>query len=94
MSRIGAGLLLHGEVLTVDEVLARVEALTLEEVHGAAAELIAAPRTLSVVGPFDDSAFDAAVFSWADTRSRGRTVGGRSRSLPAGPGGPGAPGGG
>ncbi len=58
MSRIGAGLLLHGEVLTVDEVLARVEALTLEEVHAAAAELVAAPRTLSVVGPFDESDFD------------------------------------
>ena len=33
MSRIGAGMLLHGEVLTVDEVLARVEALTLDDVH-------------------------------------------------------------
>ena len=50
MSRIGAGLLLHGEVLTVDEVLARVEALTLEDVHAAARALVAAPRTLSVVG--------------------------------------------
>ena len=58
MSRIGAGLLLHGEVLTVDEVLARVEALTLEEVHAAATELVAAPRTLSVVGPFEESDFD------------------------------------
>jgi predicted Zn-dependent peptidase len=58
MSRIGAGMLLHGEVLTVDEVLARVEALTLDEIHAAAAELVAAPRTLSVVGPFDDGDFD------------------------------------
>jgi predicted Zn-dependent peptidase len=58
MSRIGAGLLLHGEILTVDEVLARVEALTLEEVHAAAIQLVAAPRTLSVVGPFDESQFD------------------------------------
>jgi predicted Zn-dependent peptidase len=60
MSRIGAGLLLHGEVLPVDEVLARVEALTLEEIHAAAGELVAAPRTLSVVGPFDESDFDGA----------------------------------
>jgi predicted Zn-dependent peptidase len=60
MSRIGAGMLLHGEVLTVDEVLSRVEALTLEEIHDAAVELVAAPRTLSVVGPFDETAFDAA----------------------------------
>ena len=51
MSRIGAGMLLHGEVLSVDEVLARVDALTLEDVHAAARELAAAPRTLSVVGP-------------------------------------------
>ena len=58
MSRIGAGLLLHGEILTVDDVLARVEALTLEEVHAAATELAAAPRTLSVVGPFEESDFD------------------------------------
>ena len=59
MSRIGAGLLLHGEVLSVDEVLSRVQALTLEEVHAAATELVAAPRTLSVVGPFDESDFDS-----------------------------------
>ena len=59
MSRIGAGLLLHGEVLSVDEVLARVEALTLEEIHAAASELVEAPRTLSVVGPFEESDFDA-----------------------------------
>jgi predicted Zn-dependent peptidase len=58
MSRIGAGMLLHGEVLPVDEVLARVAALTLEDVHGAAAELAAAPKTLSVVGPFAPSDFD------------------------------------
>jgi len=59
MSRIGAGMLLHGEVLTVDEVLARVEALTLEDVHEAARTVVAAPRTLSVVGAFDESDFDA-----------------------------------
>jgi hypothetical protein len=33
--------------------------VTLDEVHAAAAELVAAPRTLSVVGPFDVSDFDA-----------------------------------
>jgi predicted Zn-dependent peptidase len=60
MSRIGAGMLLHGEVLSVDEVLSRVEALTLEDVHAAARALVEAPRTLSVVGAFDASDFDAA----------------------------------
>ena len=60
MSRIGAGMLLHGEVLSVDEVLVRVEALTLEDIHEAARVLVAAPRTLSVVGTFNESDFDAA----------------------------------
>ena len=58
MSRIGAGLLLHGEVLTVDEVMARVEALTLDEVAAVAAEVVDAPRTLSAVGPFEEADFD------------------------------------
>ena len=63
MSRIGAGMLLHGEVLTVDEVLARVGALTVDDVHEAARTLVAAPRTLSVVGPFDESDFDVAALA-------------------------------
>ncbi len=63
MSRIGAGMLLHGEVLTVDAVLARVEAVTREDVHTAATTLAAAPRTLSVVGPFDEGEFDTAALS-------------------------------
>jgi predicted Zn-dependent peptidase len=47
-------------VLSVDEVLVRVEALTLEDIHEAARVLVAAPRTLSVVGTFNESDFDAA----------------------------------
>jgi predicted Zn-dependent peptidase len=63
MSRIGAGMLLHGEVLSVDEVLARVEALSTEDVHSAARDLVASPRTLSVVGPFDESEFDTSALA-------------------------------
>jgi len=60
MGRIGASLLLHGEVPEVEEVVGRVESVTLDEVRAVAAELTAAPRVLSVVGPFDASDFDAA----------------------------------
>ncbi len=60
MSRIGAGLLLHGEVITVDEVLSRLDAVTLEEVQAMAAGLARAPRTLSVVGPFDAPEIDTS----------------------------------
>jgi len=57
MGRIGASMLLHGEVQDIDEVLARVESVGREEVLAQAQELVAAPRTLSAVGPFDEDAF-------------------------------------
>jgi predicted Zn-dependent peptidase len=57
MSRIGASLLLHGEVRAMDDVLARVEAVDLDQVLAEAQALVRAPRTLCAVGPFDDDAF-------------------------------------
>ena len=60
MSRIGATLLLHGEVLTLAEILERIEAVELDDVHRMARAVATAPRTLSVVGPFDAGAFDPA----------------------------------
>ena len=56
MSRIGSSLLLHGHVLEVDEVLAKINAVTVDDVAGVAATLAAQTRTLSVVGPFDPDA--------------------------------------
>ena len=59
MSRIGASALLHGEVRTVDEVLARIEAVGPEDVLARGrTSWSQAPRTLSAVGPFDEDAFD------------------------------------
>jgi predicted Zn-dependent peptidase len=66
MSRIGASLLLHGEVRSIDEVLARVEAVDLDGVLAEAQALVRAPRTLSAVGPFDEDAFDDHVATMAD----------------------------
>jgi predicted Zn-dependent peptidase len=59
MSRIGASLLLHGEVLTVDEVLARIEAVDRAQVLEVAGMLAHAPRTMSAVGPFDEDIFES-----------------------------------
>jgi predicted Zn-dependent peptidase len=59
MSRIGASFLLHGEVLTVDEVLARIDAVDEAAVREVASELVRAPRCLSAVGPFDTAAFES-----------------------------------
>jgi predicted Zn-dependent peptidase len=53
MSRIGSSLLLHGQVLEVDEVLSKVDAVTLDDVAAVATELADQSRTLSVVGPFN-----------------------------------------
>jgi predicted Zn-dependent peptidase len=58
MGRIGASLLLHGEVENVDASLAHIEAVDRDQVLARAQELIEAPRTLSAVGPFDEDAFD------------------------------------
>ena len=53
MSRIGSSLLLHDRVLAVEEILAKVEAVSAADVADVAATLAAEPRTVSVVGPFD-----------------------------------------
>jgi predicted Zn-dependent peptidase len=59
MSRIGSSLLLHGHVLSVDELLGRVESVTRADVADLAAKLASDRRTLSVVGPFDSDDFDS-----------------------------------
>lgn len=59
MSRLGASLLLHGEVLSVDEVLARIDGIEPAQVLEVAAELARAPRTMSAVGPFDGRDFES-----------------------------------
>jgi predicted Zn-dependent peptidase len=65
MSRLGSSLLLHGEVKTVDQVLARIEAVEREDVLRVAAELASRPRTLAAVGPFDPDAFDEGALGLA-----------------------------
>jgi predicted Zn-dependent peptidase len=62
MGRIAKADLLHGELLSIDEVIARIDAVTLDDVRELAAELLAATPALAVVGPFDDpDRFAAAV---------------------------------
>jgi len=51
MSRIGKAELVYDELLSIDEVLARIEGVTLDDVRRLAAELFAQPQMLAVVGP-------------------------------------------
>ncbi|MFJ5955768.1 M16 family metallopeptidase [Paenarthrobacter sp. NPDC092416] len=55
MSRLGRAELVSGEFQDIDETLARIKAVTVEEVQDLARELAAAPRTITVVGPFEES---------------------------------------
>jgi predicted Zn-dependent peptidase len=59
MSRLGASMLLHGEVLAVDEVLARIDGIERADVLEVAAEVARSPRTLTAVGPFDERDFES-----------------------------------
>ena len=51
MSRLGRAELVHDELLDIDEVLARIDAVTLEQVRAVAAEVFVRPEILAVVGP-------------------------------------------
>jgi predicted Zn-dependent peptidase len=53
MNRIGRAALVHGEVLTFDQLIARTEAVTLDDVARVLARGLTGPRALAVVGPFD-----------------------------------------
>ncbi len=51
MSRIGHSQLIHGRVLTLEEVERRLTALTLDQVNEAARRWLGGPRTVVTVGP-------------------------------------------
>ena len=51
MSRIGKAELVYDELLSIDEVMERIETVTLDEVRELAAEIFGQPEILAVVGP-------------------------------------------
>jgi predicted Zn-dependent peptidase len=55
MSRLGRSELVSGEFLDIDETLSRIRAVTVEQVQELARDLAAAPRTITVVGPFKET---------------------------------------
>ncbi|HYU83531.1 MAG TPA: pitrilysin family protein [Kribbellaceae bacterium] len=54
MTRIAKAELVYGELPTVDEILRRIDAVTLDDVAALATELYAGGPALTVMGPFDD----------------------------------------
>jgi predicted Zn-dependent peptidase len=61
MSRLGKSELVYGELMTVEEILARIDAVTPDDVRAVAGQVLEGPLSLSVIGPFDDHDFAAAV---------------------------------
>ncbi len=61
MSSIGKGELAYGEALQVDELLARVDAVTPDAVREVAADVLGRPQCLAVVGPFAEADLASAL---------------------------------
>ena len=61
MSRVGKALLVHGEVLTVDELVARIDAVTPDDVRAVADLVLRRPLSLGIIGPFPDHDFSEAL---------------------------------
>jgi predicted Zn-dependent peptidase len=61
MTRIGKSELVYGDVLGLDDLLACVDAVTVDDVTAVAAHLLTQPRCLTVIGPFGEHDFDDAV---------------------------------
>ncbi|GAA2457814.1 pitrilysin family protein [Actinomadura vinacea] len=57
MSRIGKSELVYESLLPVDEVLARIEAVTPDDIRAVAQSVLGAPQALTVIGPFGDRDF-------------------------------------
>ncbi|MCZ7536663.1 MAG: hypothetical protein M5T61_12695 [Acidimicrobiia bacterium] len=58
MRRIGRSELVEGEIPSIDELVARIEAVTAKDVARVVERVIAgSPRSLAVVGPFEEADF-------------------------------------
>ena len=51
MTRIAKAELVPSELLSIDASLSRIDAVTLEDVHAAAQDVLSAEPTLAVIGP-------------------------------------------
>ncbi|TKK81235.1 insulinase family protein [Herbidospora galbida] len=61
MSRIGKSELVYDQLMSVDEVLQRIDAVTADDIAEVAGDVLTRPLTLAVIGPFAGKDFSAAV---------------------------------
>ncbi len=63
MSRLGKSEIAHGEILSVDETLERIDAVTIEDARRVAERVLNQPMGLAVIGPFPQDAFGGSDLS-------------------------------
>ncbi|MCC5575113.1 insulinase family protein [Microtetraspora sp. AC03309] len=61
MSRIGKSELVYEQLMSVDEVLTRIEGVTPDDINAVAQDILNRPLTLAVIGPYADKDFSAAI---------------------------------
>ena len=72
MSRIGKAELVHGDVLGVEDVLARFEAVTADDVRAVAETVLRQQLSLGIIGPFPDRDFaEVALYEGRCARCQG-----------------------
>jgi predicted Zn-dependent peptidase len=71
MSRIGRSEISHGEILSVDEILARTDAVTGADAAAVAQQVFTQPMALTVIGPFEEHEFGAGEASELSGASEG-----------------------
>ncbi|MET0801473.1 MAG: pitrilysin family protein [Actinomycetota bacterium] len=57
MSRLGKSEIAHGEILSVNQALRRIDQVSLDDAHRVAERVLSQPMTLTVLGPFSAGAF-------------------------------------
>ncbi len=60
MSRLGKSEIAHGEILSVDQSLKRIDRVTIDDARRVAERVLSQPMTLTVLGPFGATAFKEA----------------------------------
>jgi predicted Zn-dependent peptidase len=62
MTRLGKSELVYPRLEPVEEILARIDGVTLEDIQDVAKTILTRPKALAVVGPYDDAESFAASF--------------------------------
>jgi predicted Zn-dependent peptidase len=59
MTRLGKSEIGHGEILSIDEVMERIDAVTSEDAREVAETVLTRPRAVTVIGPFRKGQFES-----------------------------------